>query len=116
MDNVPFLNSDGSSGMDMDDEIVQELEEDILIVYTMMMASCNTHHLSNANELEEGGWTTVNHNEGVTDILRCMREVFHVEINCEVHMFDEFIFLVYPSICANAYSTCVERVMGGKPM
>lgn len=76
MDYVPFLNSNGSLGMDMDDEILQELEEDILIFYTMMMASCNTHHLFNANELEEGGWTIVNHNEGVTDILSYMCEVF----------------------------------------
>ena len=33
---------------------LQELEEDILLRYTMMMATCDTHNLFNPNKLEEG--------------------------------------------------------------
>lgn len=80
MDYVPFVDYNDSSGTDMGDEILQELEEDILIVYKMMMVSCNAYHSFNANELEEGGQVIVNHNEGLqssssmcTRSLHCLR-------------------------------------------
>lgn len=50
-----FADSDDSSRMDTDDEILQELQEDILIVYTIIMVSCNTPNMFDAKELEEGG-------------------------------------------------------------
>lgn len=59
----------------MDDEVLQELEENISIVYTMMIVTCNIHNLFNPNKLEEGGQTTVNHNVGVTGVLNWMRDV-----------------------------------------
>lgn len=75
MDYVPFVDSYDSFGIDTDDEILQKLEEDILVVYTMMMVACNIHNLFNMHELEEGGQSTVNQNVGVTDMFNCMREV-----------------------------------------
>jgi len=41
--------------IDTDGEILQQLEEDILVVYIMTMVACNTLNLFNVNELEEGG-------------------------------------------------------------
>lgn len=119
MDYVHLVDSDDSSGTDTDGEILQELEEDILIVYTMMMVACNTHNMFNPNKFEEGGQTTVNHNVGVTDILSRMREVpvlFKVLTNFEVREFDELSSLVCPTINDNARSTGVERVLSGRPM
>lgn len=81
----------------MNDEILEALEEDILMVYIMMMVACNIHNMLNANDLEEGGQTFVNHNLGVTDILSRMRglpALFKVLNNFEVHEFDELASLV----------------------
>lgn len=58
MGNVLFVGSVDNFGMNTNDEILQE--EDILVVYTiMMMVACNTHNLLNPNELEEGGQLTM---------------------------------------------------------
>lgn len=43
MDFVPFEDSDDNYKTNINDEKLQELEEDILIVYTMMVATCNTY-------------------------------------------------------------------------
>lgn len=63
-----------SLGTNIGDETLQQLENNILLVYTMMMqlAVCNTHYLLNPNELEEGGQQTINHNKGVIHILTQM--------------------------------------------
>lgn len=54
MDYVLLVDSDEIFGTNTGDEILQELEEDILLRYTMMMAICDTHNLFNLNKLEEG--------------------------------------------------------------
>ena len=105
-------------GTNMDDVILQELEEEILLMCTMMMATCNTHNLFNPNELEESG-QSVNPNVGVMNVFNHMREVstlFKVLTNFEVPNFDEFASLVCPTICDNARSTTCESIMSGKPM
>lgn len=55
MDYVPILDFDINSRMDTNYEILHELEEDILIMYIVMLVACDTQHLFNPNELEEGG-------------------------------------------------------------
>lgn len=55
-----YVGSDESPGMEMDDEILQELEGEILIVCIVMIATYNTHKLFNPNKLEEGGQNTIN--------------------------------------------------------
>ena len=55
MDYVLFMNSNDNHGIDTDGDILQQLEEDILVVYTMTMVACNTLNLFNMNKLEEGG-------------------------------------------------------------
>jgi hypothetical protein len=73
----------------MNHESLQELEEDILMVYIIMMiVACNIHNTLNANDLEEGSQTIVNHNVGVTDILSRTSKLlalFKVLTNFEVH-------------------------------
>ena len=84
-------------GTNMDDVILQELEEDILLMCTMMIATCNTYNLFNPNELEEGGQSTINPNVRVMDVFGHMREVptlFKILTNFEVPKFDEFASLV----------------------
>lgn len=61
---VAYVISDDNSRMDMDDEILQESQGDILIVYIMMVVACNTHNMFNPNELEKVA--TVKHHVGVT--------------------------------------------------
>lgn len=73
---VLFVGSIDNFGTNTNDEILQE--EDILVIYTMMMVDgCNTHNLLNPNELEEGGQLIVDHNVVVTDAFsaceRCLR-------------------------------------------
>lgn len=53
------MDSDDNYGIDTNDEIMQQLEEDTLVVYTMTMVACNTLNLFNLNELEEGGQSIV---------------------------------------------------------
>ena len=76
MDYVPFVGSVDNFESHMNDEILQELEEDMLLIYTMMMATCNTHNLLNSNELEEGGQLIVDHNVVVIDVFNtCERHL-----------------------------------------
>ena len=55
IDLVRFVDSNDSPRMDTINEILEESEEDILIVYTMTMVACNCSNLFNLNKLEEGG-------------------------------------------------------------
>lgn len=61
----------------------------------------------------------MNHNEGVMNILSCVREVpplFKVLTNFEVCENNEFVSFVCPIICDNAHSSRVERGMSGRPI
>lgn len=64
---------DGSYDTDTDEEILLDLEEDILVVFTISCTSLM--ELFHSNGLEEGGQTTVNHNIGVNDILALVRSI-----------------------------------------
>lgn len=113
------MGSDEIFGMEMDDEILQELEEDILIVYIMMIVAYNTHKLFNPNELEDGGQNTINPQCG--SYGRSQSDARHANIvqgldYCKVYGFDELASLVCPTILDNAPSTNIERVKGSKPM
>ena len=82
---VAYVISHDNSRMDMDDEILQESQGDILVVYMMMVVACNTHNMLNPNELEKVA--TVKHHVGVTCIICMMHDVpslFKVSTNFEV--------------------------------
>lgn len=57
-----------SLGTNTDEEILLELEENILIVFMMMMTCIDLMDYLNYNELEEGRQSIVNHNTSMNDI------------------------------------------------
>lgn len=57
-----------SLGTNTDEEILLELEENILIVFMMMMTCIDLMDYLNHNELEEGRQSIVNHNTSMNDI------------------------------------------------
>lgn len=107
------MDSEPSSRIDIDEEILQELVDNILLVYIVMMAACHIHNLFNANKLDEGGQPTSNHNEADTNILSHMREVpplFKALTIFEVGELDLLASLICPTMLGNAQSTCVPRL------
>lgn len=94
---MSFVDSNDSSTMDTFNEILQELEEDILIVFTMSMIACNSHNLFNLNKLEEGTQQTFNHSMRIMHVLGRMHKVFalfKILSNFGVHEFDEFVCIL----------------------
>lgn len=77
------------------------------------------HNLFNPNKLDEGGQTTINHDVGVMVVLSQMHKVhvlFKVLIEFEVQEFNKLASIVCPTICDNAHTMGVKRVMNGKLM
>lgn len=73
MEFAPFVESNDSLGTKTDEEILLELEENILIIFMMMMACIDLTKKFNCNELEEGRRSIVNHNTSMNDILASAR-------------------------------------------
>ena len=99
------MDSNDNLGTNTNDEILQELGEEILIIYTMIMVACKTHNMFNPKELEEGDQTIINHNVGVTNVLSWILKVsalVRVLTNFEIHKFDEFVSTFCPTIHNNA--------------
>lgn len=95
------MDSNAQLGFDIVEKLLQELENNILLVYTMMMAACNTCNLFNANELDKGGQHTINHNEGDIAILSQMYEVptlFKTLTDFEAGKFDLLASLDHPKL------------------
>lgn len=95
------MDSNAQLGFDTVEKLLQELENNILSVYTMMMATWNTCNLFNTNELDKGGQHTINHNEGDSDILSQMYEVpslFKTLTDFEVGKIDLLASLDHPKL------------------
>ena len=110
---------DCSYDTDIDEEILLKLEEDILIVFMMIMPCTNLTEFFNSNELEDGSQTTVNCNIGANDILALARAVpplFKVPTKLSIKEFDELCSLVCSTICDNVCYTRGVRVMSMRPM
>ena len=69
MEFAPFVESNDSLGTKTDEEILLELEENILIIFMMMMTCIDLTKILNCNELEEGRRSIVKNNTSMNDIL-----------------------------------------------
>jgi hypothetical protein len=95
------VDSNAQLGFDTVEKMLQELEDNVLLVYTMVMAACNTCNLFNTSDLDKGGQHTINHNEGDTDILSQMYEVpslFKTLTDFEIGKFDLLASLDHPEL------------------
>ena len=113
------MDSDDNYGIDTNDEIMQQLEEDTLVVYTMTMVACNTLNLFNLNELEEGGQSIVDPMWELQTCSTACARCMHCSkglTNFKVHEFDELVSFLYPTIRDNGRSMGVETTMSGMPM
>ena len=101
MDTYMWLDSDDSSN----DEILEELEDEFKVFYTMVAICANTWKFFNPNELKYGGQGAVDHNRGVHDVILLMRAIpenFKTLTNFTLPEFDELCGLVMPMIASHA--------------
>jgi hypothetical protein len=61
--------------MDFDDDILEELDKNFLVVYTMMVVCAMTLDSSNLNGPKEGRCGAIAHKRGVHDLLYHMRVI-----------------------------------------
>lgn len=71
MDSDMWLSSDDSSN----DKIIEQLEDELMIIYTTMYVCTNIKDFFNSNEQEDGGQGVLDHNHRVHDILLHMKVI-----------------------------------------
>jgi hypothetical protein len=116
LEEMALLESSSSSS---DDEVFELMEEEAQMVMQVAIASSSSFHLFNGNEWTEGGFHTVNREEGVRDVLASMRTtptLFKGNTNFTLPEFDELCALVTPFIVDNARSTGEGHISRGRPM
>ena len=110
-----FMSSSSSS---TDDTFMEMMEDEASMMLHCARAASSSFNLFHGNEWKEGGFQSVNPNEGVRDVLATMRStpsLFKGNTNFTLQEFDELCLLVVSVIVANARGTGQNRILPGRP-